>query len=174
MSTRREGEPREEEVVVVDAANRVVGAAPRSQVLAQGLVYRAAYILVFNSRGELYVQKRTPTKDLYPGWYDAAAGGIVLAGERYAACARRELAEELGIRGVPLVRRFDLYFEEGGNRAWGRAYTCVYDGPLRLQPEEVAHGLFAPVGDVLGGRFAPLTPDTRGVLERHASPPGRG
>lgn len=158
--------PARERITLVDDANRVVGAAPRSRLGEAGLIYRAAYILVFNSRGELFVQKRTPTKDLYPGYYDAAAGGIVLADESYAACARRELAEELGVE-APLTRRFDFYFDEAGNRVWGRVYTCVHDGPLRLQAEEIESGMFAAVAEVLGGRFAPLTPDTRQALERY-------
>ncbi|NIR17298.1 MAG: NUDIX domain-containing protein, partial [Desulfobacterales bacterium] len=71
------------------------------------LPHRATYILVFNSGGELYVQKRTQTKDVFPGYYDVAAGGVVLAGESYEEGAVRELLEELGIRGTPLEELFD-------------------------------------------------------------------
>ena len=63
----------DEIVTIVDEKNNLVGAAPRSRVRAQGLAHRATYILVFNSLGDLYVQKRTPLKDIYPGFYDVAA-----------------------------------------------------------------------------------------------------
>ena len=53
----------EEQVLIVDRDNNVTGAAPRSEMRAGRLGHRAAYILVFNSRGELFVQQRTMTKD---------------------------------------------------------------------------------------------------------------
>ncbi|MEN8760379.1 MAG: NUDIX domain-containing protein, partial [Desulfobacterales bacterium] len=86
----------EEIVTIVDEENRVVGAAPRSRMRGDGLPHRATYILVFNDEGEIFVQKRTTGKDIYPGYYDVATGGVVLAGESYDDAAMRELAEELG------------------------------------------------------------------------------
>ena len=73
--------PRDELVLIVDKDNNETGSAPRHEMRAGGLPHRACYILVFNSRGELFVQKRTMCKDIYPGYYDVAAGGVVLAGE---------------------------------------------------------------------------------------------
>lgn len=157
---------RNEQVVIVDHKNHVVGSVPRHRIRAERLVYRATYIFVFNSRGELFLQKRTPTKDMYPGYYDAAAGGVVQAGEGYDESARRELAEELGIRGVPLERLFDFYYFDELNRVWGRAYSVVFDGEIVLQPEEIESGRFCSVDDVLAGRVEPLTPDSLFALRR--------
>ncbi|MBW2484328.1 MAG: NUDIX hydrolase, partial [Deltaproteobacteria bacterium] len=72
--------PEDEIVLIVNMKNKVTGSAPRHEMRAKGLPHRAAYILVFNSTGELFVQKRTMSKDIYPGHYDIAAGGVVLAG----------------------------------------------------------------------------------------------
>src|SRR5262245_25954953 len=87
----------EEIVAIVDAQNTVIGAVPRREMRAKNLLHRSTYILVCNSRGELYVQKRTLTKDVFPGYYDPATGGVVLAGESYEQGAVRELEEEMGI-----------------------------------------------------------------------------
>ena len=57
----------DEIVTIVDAENRVVGAAPRWQMRAEMLPHRATYILVFDHGGRLFLQKRTATKDIYPG-----------------------------------------------------------------------------------------------------------
>jgi len=112
----------DEIVTIVDEQNNLVGAVPRREMRARNLPHRSTYILVFNSRGALYVQKRTLTKDVFPGYYDVAAGGVVLAGESYEQGARRELEEEMGIRDVPLTWLFDFYFADEHARVWGGAY----------------------------------------------------
>jgi 8-oxo-dGTP pyrophosphatase MutT (NUDIX family) len=158
----------DEIVAIVDEHNRVVGAAPRHEMRAKRLPHRSTYVLVFNSRGELYIQKRTPTKDVFPGYYDVAAGGVVLTGETYEQGAERELEEEMGIRGVPLTRLFEFYFANDHTRLWGRAYTCIYDGEVVLQEEEVESGAFVPVSDVLRRAETELfTPDGMYVLRRY-------
>jgi len=155
--------PGEEIVQIVDRDNRVTSALPRHQMRSQGLIHRACYILVFNQQEELYVQKRTMIKDIYPGYWDVAAGGVVLAGESYEQSASRELAEELGVSGVPLTSLFDCYFEEPGNKVWGRIFRCTHEGPFVLQPEEVESGLFMTVPRILERSLQePFTPD--GIL----------
>lgn len=151
---------RDELVAIVDPGNNVVGAAPRWQVREQGLLHRATYIYVFNARGELYVQLRTMTKDVYPGYLDLAAGGVVLAEESYEVSAARELEEEMGIAGVELEPWFDFYFAEG--RVWGRAWSCEWNGELCLQEEEVESVVLLRPEDVLQGMSAakPFTPDS--------------
>ena len=158
----------DEIVVIVDQDNNLVGAVPRREMRARRLVHRSTYILVFNSRGELYVQKRTLTKDVFPGHYDIAAGGVVLAGETYEQGAARELEEEMGIRGVPLNRLFDFYFDNEHTRLWGSAFSCVYDGTVVLQEEEVESGAFESVRDILcRAETQPFTPDGMYVLQRY-------
>ncbi len=158
----------DEIIIIVDADNKETGTAPRHVMREKGLPHRATYILVFNSRGEIFVQKRTAGKDIYPGCFDVAAGGVVLAGESYEESAARELAEELGIRDVPLTRHFDFYHQADNNRVWGRVYSCVYDGILILQEEEVESGTFLPVERVVAmSATAPFTPDGLHVLKRH-------
>lgn len=160
----------DEVVVIVDEHNHIVGAVPRREMRAKRLRHRSTYILVFNSRGELYVQKRTLTKDVFPGYYDVAAGGVVLAGETYEQGAERELEEEMGIRGVPLHRLFDFYFEDEHTRLWGCAFSCVYNGAVVLQEEEIESGAFMPVSDILRrAETEPYTPDGLYVLQRYLS-----
>jgi isopentenyldiphosphate isomerase len=127
-------------VDVVDAADRVVGTASRADVRARNLRHRATYILVFNSRGQLFVHQRTAEKDVYPSYYDVAVGGVVGAGESYDVGARRELAEELGITAVEPRPILSFQYDDGDNRVNGRVYSCTYDGPIALQAEEIAAG----------------------------------
>lgn len=78
-------------VTIVDAENRVIGSAPKSRMRKERLIHRASFILVFNDTGEMFVQKRTMTKDIYPGLWDVAAGGVVLADESFTLSAELEL-----------------------------------------------------------------------------------
>ncbi|HXY33870.1 MAG TPA: NUDIX domain-containing protein [Planctomycetaceae bacterium] len=99
--------PADELFDVVDAEDRVVGQERRSVVHARGLAHRAVHIFVFNSRGQLLVQRRSALKDEFPLTYTSSASGHVAAGETYEECAPRELEEEIGIQ-APLERLVKL------------------------------------------------------------------
>lgn len=161
---------KDERILIVDRENNVIGTEHRSVMRNRGLLHRATYILVFNSEGNLFVQKRTLTKDIYPGYYDVAIGGVVLAGESYEESAHREIEEELGITDVCLKSLFDFYFENGENHVWGRAYSCVHDGAIVLQEEEIESGEFRRVDEILtSADHEPYTPDGIYVLKRYLS-----
>jgi isopentenyldiphosphate isomerase len=155
-------------VIIVDKENNEVGVVPRREMRSGRLRHRATYILVFNTKGELFLQKRTQTKDVFPGYYDVAAGGVVLARESYEEGAIRELGEELGIRETSLISLFDFYYEDEYIRLWGRAFACEYDGELVLQEEEVESGEFIGVDEVFRlAETEPFTPDCLYVLQRY-------
>ena len=131
-------------VDLVDRENRVVGAAPRERVRRENLLHRGVGILVKNSRGEVYVHRRTSSKDVFPSMYDMFVGGMVSQGESYDEAALREVAEELGVVG-PIPQRLFTYLYEGPlNRSWIEIYHVVWDGPIRHQPEEVEWGTWLP------------------------------
>jgi isopentenyldiphosphate isomerase len=158
--------PSEEIVQIVDEHDREIAAVSRKLMREQRLIHRACYILVFNAAGELFIQKRTQNKDMYPGYWDVAAGGVVLAGESYEKSAERELAEELGVRGK-LEFLFDQYYEDERNRVWGRIFRCVHEGPFVLQTEEVEFGQFLSPAAVLElSSREHFTPDGLLVLRR--------
>ena len=161
--------PAEEIVPIVDRDDRVVGQVPRHVMRARGLRHRVTYILVFDSKRRLFVQKRTPTKDVYPGYYDLAAGGVVCVGEDYEQSALREAREELGIADTPLEFHFKHYFEQDNNKSWGGVFSCVHDGPFVLQKEEVESGEFVGLDTIARNEITPVTPDTLSVLERFLS-----
>lgn len=150
-------------IQLVDACNRPCGSAPRAAMRIFHYWHRATYILVLNTQGELCVQRRTLTKEVFPGQLDLAAGGVVGAGEAVHLAARRELAEELGIRGVPLEHVLEFRHSQGGNHIFGSAYIVRFDGPLKLQAEEVdeVFWLVPEAALALDG----VTPDTRQAVE---------
>lgn len=137
-------------VDVVDEADCVIGQVSRPEMRRRKLRHRATYILVFNQEGKLFVHRRTATKDVYPSYYDVAAGGVVAAGEGYDAGARRELKEELGIDRGRLRRLFPFRFcDPDGVAVNGMVYSCAYDGPMRLEPSEVETGSWLDLDHVI-------------------------
>jgi isopentenyldiphosphate isomerase len=93
----------EELVDLVDVDGHVVGTAPRSVVRRDNLLHAATAVLVRDPSGRIYLHRRSDTKDWTPSHWDAAAGGVIAAGEEPRAAALRELGEELGIVGVTLA-----------------------------------------------------------------------
>jgi isopentenyldiphosphate isomerase len=123
-----------------DDTGVVTGSARRGEVRARNLPHAATAVLVRNSRGQVYLHRRTDTKDVYPGLYDVWAGGCVDAGEEPYDAARRELAEELGVTGVQLVPVFRAWYRDENTHYLAFGYEAVWDGPVVHQPEEVAEG----------------------------------
>jgi isopentenyldiphosphate isomerase len=126
---------------VVDENDLVVAVKTRGEIHAKGLMHRAVHILVFNQQGDLFIQKRSMSKDECPGLWDTSAAGHVDSGEDYVSCAIRELSEELGIMvESPLEFLFKLEPEISSGMEHSVVYSYVDDGPFQLQEEEIDEG----------------------------------
>ena len=161
----------DEQVALVDERGAVVGSAPRSRVRAENLRHAATAVLVRDPRGRIHVHRRSPTKDWAPSAHDAAAGGILRAGEDPAASAVRELAEELGVEvAVSDLRPLGLSgYVDGTTRVVEHCFETTWAGPVRFADDEVVWGSWYPLA-ALGERLRdprwPFVPDTRALLER--------
>jgi isopentenyl-diphosphate Delta-isomerase len=133
--------PSEEIFDVVDDHDEVIGQRSRREVHRLGLKHRAIHVLVFNRRGEVFLQKRSMTKDTFPGAWDSSASGHLDTREDYDACAVRELREEIGlVVATPPKRLFKLVArpETGWEFVW--VYRHEAEGPFTLHPEEIETG----------------------------------
>lgn len=138
----------------------IVRQATRRQVRQENLLHRSVYILVFNSRGQLFVHQRTGTKDVYPRYWDVAVGGLLGAGEDPLTGARRELHEELGVQSPSLRQLFTFRFQEDRNRVIGVVFSCTWDGPVTLQASEIVQGEWLDLEAVVErSRRDPFCPD---------------
>jgi isopentenyldiphosphate isomerase len=131
---------------VVNELDEVVDHKPRSEVHRLGLMHRAVHVLVFNARGEVFLQKRSMSKDRQPGLWDSSASGHLDTGEAYDACAIRELREEIGLSlSAPPQRLFKLAASPETDQEHVWIYRCAAEGPFSLHPEEIETGdWFAP------------------------------
>ncbi len=128
---------------VVDEDDRIVGVKTRGEIHAMGLMHRSVHILVFNGQGQLFIQKRSMTKDNAPGLWDSSAAGHVDSGEDYHTCAIRELGEELGVSvGASLETLFRLPASTITGMEHCIVYRFINDGPFELQAEEIDEGVW--------------------------------
>lgn len=131
---------------IVNERDEVTGQAPRREVHARGLWHRAVHVLVFNARGEVFLQKRSLKKDTAAGKWDSSSSGHLDTGEDYDAAAVRELREELGLtvaRTPARLFKMEACRETGWEFCW--IYRCADEGPFVLHPDEIeTGGWFAP------------------------------
>ena len=146
---------------VYDRERRLTGRThPRGTPLAPGDYHLVVHVAVFNSWGELLIQRRQPWKQGFPDYWDISAGGSALAGEDSRSAAHRETLEEIGLdldfsEEQP---RFTYYWEHGFDDYWFLKKDVPVD-QLKPQPEEVAEVRWADEAAVLElvneGRFVP-------------------
>ena len=134
---------------IVNERDEVIGRALRSEVHARGLLHRAVHVLVFNSRGEIFLQKRSMKKDRQPGVWDSSCSGHVDSGENYDETALRELGEEIGLHlSAPPQRLFKIDACEETDAEFVWVYRCENEGPFQLHPDEIETGGWFTPGHV--------------------------
>ena len=141
--------PAEQLVEEVDASGRVLRVVTRAVMRAERLRHRCTYIGVVSTDGSsLLVHQRSFDKDVFPGWWDVVAGGVCAVGEPWDVSAERELAEELGVTGVPLVDVGGGSWSGGGVSVVGRAFVARSDGPFTFADGEVIQARFMTWAEV--------------------------
>jgi isopentenyldiphosphate isomerase len=130
---------------VVNERDEVIGRRTRGDVHRLKLLHRAVHVLVFNRHGEIFLQKRSLTKDSHPGAWDSSASGHLDSGEDYDACAIRELREEIGlaVESAP-ERLFKIEACEETDQEFVWVYRHEAEGPFTLHPDEIERGEWFP------------------------------
>ncbi|MDI6786218.1 MAG: NUDIX domain-containing protein [bacterium] len=128
---------------IVDKKGNVIGMASRKECHNNpGIIHRVAHVLVFNSQNELYLQKRSKTKDIQPGKWDTSVGGHLNPGESFEIAAYREMKEELGIKEIRLIYMYNYIHRSECESEMVYTYKTVYDGEIVINREEIEEGKF--------------------------------
>jgi isopentenyl-diphosphate delta-isomerase type 1 len=148
-----------EKLEIVDTEGMVIGLAERAELHHDpSLIHRVVHVLVFNQKGELLLQKRSPKKDVAPGKWDTSVGGHVTPGEEITAAARREMEEELGISGCELKYLYRYLFSNHRESELVDTFSCVCEGGINFNEDEidaVAFWEIEKIKDTLGtGAFS--------------------
>lgn len=147
MSGVREMQPTsstaQDDVVLVDARDAVLGVAPKLEAHREGRLHRAVSVVLFDDYGRLLLQRRASGKYHSAGLWSNTCCGHPRPGESVCDAARRRLLDELGIEGCGLtwVTEF-LYFAEleGGlvEHELDHVLIGVWNGAPKPDPFEVA------------------------------------
>ena len=143
--------------------------AKRGDPLEDGTYRMVVHVCIFNSKGEMLIQKRADDIVRWPSYWDISVGGGARAGDTSRQAAERETAEEIGLSIDFSDRRpvITVNFSDG----FDDFYTIEKDislEDLNLQTEEVADAKWATqkeIEDMIDdGSFIPYQKELLGYL----------
>lgn len=156
--------------------------AARGHVHKSGLWHCSVHIWIVDAASRtILLQKRSMTKDTFPGRWDISSAGHVEAGKSLGETCRLELAEELGlddVSGSELSLSFVVPAEQsqlGGCNAYEHVYFLVRDksgAQFALGTAEVSEVTWMPASEVLGSLrsgddcYAPRTSQYVDAMEK--------
>jgi isopentenyl-diphosphate Delta-isomerase len=153
---------------LVDLDDHVIGRVRRGDAHGDPtLIHRSVQVMIFTHDGRILLQRRAPTKDLFPGYLCASASGHVIAGDDYAGTARRELIEELGV-APPITSVDKALVRSEIETEITTLFVARCDGPFSFSPTETDGGVSLALGDALALRDDPtalITPALRVALD---------
>ena len=138
-----------EKFPIVDEEGHVIGSATRGECHSGSkLLHPVVHLHVFNSKGEVYLQRRPDWKDIQPGKWDTSVGGHIDYGEEPEQALVREVREELGITEFTPVRVGKYVFESKREKELVYVHRTTYDGPVTPSAEELDGGPFWTLDEI--------------------------
>jgi isopentenyldiphosphate isomerase len=141
----------EERLEIVNYKGEVIGHALRSEIHGNpSMMHRVVHVLVFNSKGEVLLQKRSQNKDVAPGKWDTSVGGHVAIGENLVFSSRREMYEELGVEGYEPEYLYSYTHSNAYETELVTTYRCLIEEEFSFDREEIDEIRFWNVDEIRG------------------------
>lgn len=136
MKTRKE-----EQVVLIDEKDTVLGTMGKMQAHREGVLHRAFSVFVFNSKGETLLQQRALDKYHSPGLWTNTCCSHPREDESYAEAAHRRIREEMGF-DCELKEKFHFIYRADVGKGLiehelDHVFIGYFNGTPNLNPQEV-------------------------------------
>lgn len=142
----------EEFVILVSPDDRMTGLMEKQQAHVNGLLHRAFSVFLFNSKGEMLLQKRASGKYHSPQKWTNAVCSHPRNGETYLEGAQRRLKEELGIEAELSEKFHFIYKADVGDGLWehelDHVFTGICESGFRLNKDEVEEVRYISLEDL--------------------------
>lgn len=134
---------------IVKEDGKVTGKATRKECHSGSfLLHPVVHLHVFNSKGQLFLQKRALNKDIQPGKWDTSVGGHVNFEENITNALKRETGEELGITDFEPIFILSYKFISDQEAELVHSYYTIYDGKIKSDPIEISEGKFWELNEI--------------------------
>ncbi len=141
-----------EKVVLVNEKDQEVGSMDKLEAHVRGILHRAFSILIFNSKGEMLIQKRAGSKYHSGGLWTNACCSHPLPGEQLETATRRRLLYEMGIDApTSFAYKFIYKTQLDSNlteHELDHVFVGTYDGEPNVNPDEVEDWRFVSLPDL--------------------------
>lgn len=139
----------EDWVPLVDEKGKLIGKATRKEVhRGPGKLHPVVHLHLINSKGEIYLQKRSMQKDTFPGRWDTSVGGHVDLGETIEQALLRETSEELNISGIRPVPLTQYKWESKIESELVFSFTALYNANPVINKKELDDGRFWTIQEI--------------------------
>jgi isopentenyldiphosphate isomerase/intracellular septation protein A len=136
-------------VPLVDEKGMVIGKATRAEVhRGPGKLHPVIHLHLINSKGEIYLQKRSLLKDTFPGKWDTSVGGHVDLGETIEQALLRETAEELNITGINPIPMVQYKWETEVESELVFSFRTIYNATPVFNKLEIEDGRFWNINEI--------------------------
>jgi isopentenyldiphosphate isomerase len=132
----------------VDDNDMPIGTITRSSVFRAHANFRVAHILVFNSKGELLVQRLGLNRKRHAGYWGSSVAAYVFASESYENAAARRISQELGIRSDTLLPVGKTTMDDEGCKKFISVFTTIQNGPFDYDHEHIDQIEFLPLARI--------------------------
>ncbi|MDH6388622.1 MULTISPECIES: NUDIX domain-containing protein [unclassified Dysgonomonas] len=134
---------------LVDELGNVVGRATRRECHGGTMwLHPVIHLHVFNTKGELFLQKRSPQKDIQPGKWDSSVGGHIGWGETPMEAVDREACEEIGMKDFVPVFITKYIIETPVERELTYCFYIVTDSEIVIDGQEVTDGRYWSIAEI--------------------------
>ncbi len=133
---------------VVDQTDTPVGVIPRDEVFQKHANFRVSHVLIFNSRGELLLQRLALSRNRNPGAWGSSVAAYIFSSEDYLHAAQRRVRQELGISDFVLVPIGKTEMSDDGCLKYISVFQTFSDGPFRCDPSHIDRVEFNSVSEI--------------------------